>query len=107
MYPPMCMYDLGQSLSIRDVVNVAQHMWKVEIRSWAKVQAAKEVLDQMMQNEEKVYGATTGFGALCNVCLTSSQAAELSRNLIRSHAIATGEPMPKSWVRAAMVVRVN
>ena len=54
-----------------------------------------------------VYGLTTGVGALKNVRIPPSDARQLQRNLLMSHAVGVGPPLPEELVRAGMLVRVN
>jgi histidine ammonia-lyase len=54
-----------------------------------------------------VYGVNTGFGVFANVNVDSADAAKLSHNLIVSHSVGVGQPLPEDVVRAAMLVRAN
>jgi histidine ammonia-lyase len=54
-----------------------------------------------------IYGVNTGFGPLANRVLPPHKLIELQYNLIRSHASGAGSPLPKEFVKAAMVVRLN
>lgn len=52
-----------------------------------------------------VYGVNTGFGALAEVRISAAQIIELQRNLVRSHAVGVGQPLPRAEVRAMMLLR--
>jgi histidine ammonia-lyase len=56
-----------------------------------------------------IYGVNTGFGDNAGraVFRHQSEAAQLSRNLLLSHAIAAGDPLPADVVRATMLIRAN
>ena len=41
-----------------------------------------------------VYGVTTGFGQLATTRIPVDQVRRLQRNLVRSHAVGVGEPLP-------------
>jgi histidine ammonia-lyase len=62
---------------------------------------------QLVASAEPVYGLTTGFGDLASVRVSPEDARQLQRNLVRSHAIGTGEPFPDEVVRAVLVLRAN
>ncbi|TLN00051.1 histidine ammonia-lyase, partial [bacterium] len=47
------------------------------------------------------------FGIFADRRIPSRDSARLSRNLILSHAVGTGQPLPVEVVRAAMLVRAN
>src|SRR5690606_17211723 len=54
-----------------------------------------------------VYGINTGFGIFADRQISPEDARTLNRNLILSHATATGPELPAEVVRAAMLIRAN
>lgn len=54
-----------------------------------------------------IYGINTGYGSLARVRISQDQIAELSWNLVQSHAAGVGPPMPHDVVRAMMLLRAN
>ena len=54
-----------------------------------------------------MYGINTGFGKLSNTTINESQATHLQVNLLRSHAVGVGKPLPEEIVRATILIRVN
>ncbi len=62
----------------------------------------------MAQDPTKaVYGITTGFGSFANIAISIENRKRLQLNLIRSHAIGVGAPVPLDTVRRMMVLRIN
>src|SRR5437899_452283 len=59
----------------------------------AHVRAARAFVRTIAEENRTVYGITTGFGHLSRVKIAPDQLAELQRNLLRSHASGTGEPL--------------
>jgi histidine ammonia-lyase len=49
----------------------------------------------------------TGFGVFANRRIDRADLADLSRNLILSHAVGAGEPFSEDVIRAAMLIRAN
>ena len=47
---------------------------------------------------------TTGFGRLENVRIAASDAAQLQVNLLRSHAVGSGPPLPEEVVRGMLLL---
>jgi histidine ammonia-lyase len=94
----------GTSLTIEDVVNVSRHNWKVEISqsSLEKIQENFQKKNEMIEKGCIIYGVNTGFGSLSKNVISSEQCSLLSRNILKSHAIAVGKPLKKSWVKAGM-----
>ena len=72
-----------------------------------RVAAAREVVERKLAERATVYGVTTGFGALADVHLTPDQARDLQHGLLRSHAVAVGEPLSEWEVRAMLVLRAH
>lgn len=99
----------GSNLTIEDVINVARKGFSVQILESAleKVAKAYKTTCEIISSGKIVYGITTGFGSLSKKTITSDEASTLSRNIIISHAVAVGDPMPKSWVRAGILIRLN
>ena len=46
----------------------------------------------------------TGFGSLSKIRIELAQVREIQRNLVRSHAAGTGDPLPKDVVRGTMLL---
>ena len=54
-----------------------------------------------------VYGLTTGFGKLKSTAIAASDLTALQRNLVLSHSVGVGPPMPEVEVRIAQILRLN
>ena len=99
----------GQSLRPADVVAVARHGEQVMLspQAMARLRSARGLVDRLVREDRVVYGLTTGVGALKNVRIPPADTRQLQRNLLMSHAVGVGPPLPQDVVRAAMLVRVN
>jgi histidine ammonia-lyase len=53
------------------------------------------------------YAITTGVGKLSDVRIAGDQIRELQVNLLRSHAVGVGDPLPAPETRAMMLLRAN
>lgn len=108
----------GFHLSIADVVSVA-HGRKVRLLdpctdedapTITRITASRAWVQRTVEltvGQQVVYGINTGFGPLADVLIAPQQAGKLSTNLIVSHAVGLGEPLPRTVVRAAMLIRAN
>ena len=96
-------------LAIVDVADVARGGRPVGIGPAARrrLAAARAVVEAILTEERVVYGVTTGFGQLATTRIPVEQVRQLQRNLVRSHAVGVGEPLPRDIVRAAMLLRIN
>ncbi len=99
----------GSHLTIEDLVNVARHNERVSLSQKAReaVQRSREWIDSIIEKGEPVYGINTGFGIFSEQRIPATDSAKLSRNLILSHAVGTGEALDDEVVRAAILVRAN
>lgn len=94
--------------SIGDVAQVARAARPVRVGERARIQMqkARDFVDRLLQERAVVYGVTTGFGRFAEVLISREDAHSLQQNLIRSHAVAVGEPLCDEVVRAAVFLRV-
>lgn len=75
--------------------------------AWARIQASRSRVEEVVRAKKPVYGVNTGFGKFAEVTIAADDAAQLQKNLIRSHACAVGEPLPTAVVRGIMLLRAN
>jgi histidine ammonia-lyase len=62
----------------------------------------------MMSDPNRVvYGINTGFGNFADKIITHEQRSELQINLIRSHSVGVGEPIPFKTVKRMTILRIN
>src|SRR3954464_10360868 len=70
----------------------------------ARIAAARAVVDDALASASVVYGVTTGIGNLASVRIGADDAAALQLNLVRSHAVGAGPPLPGEIVRAMLAL---
>jgi histidine ammonia-lyase len=68
---------------------------------------ARAVVDALVAGNHLAYAITTGVGKLSDVRIAGDQIRELQINLVRSHAVGVGEPLPIAETRAMMLLRAN
>ncbi|MEM9802399.1 MAG: histidine ammonia-lyase [Planctomycetota bacterium] len=100
----------GSSLSIDDLAPLARgEAVRVEVdpSTHDRVRASRAMVEAHVAAGDVVYGLTTGFGKLKNVAVPTEDLTELQRNLVVSHCVGVGDPMPTREVRIAQVLRLN
>ncbi|MCJ7519325.1 MAG: aromatic amino acid lyase, partial [Anaerolineaceae bacterium] len=99
----------GESLKISDLVKVAYENEEIAISDFGreKILKSNKRLLKILKDENPVYGLNTGFGIFANQVISKRDNEKLNRNLIISHAVGTGEPLPREIVRATMLIRAN
>ncbi len=99
----------GQNLSLEEVHAVAYGERGVGLApsSLARVDASRQVIEDILKKEIAVYGVNTGFGKLSDVRVPANRLNELQVNLVRSHASGLGKPLSEAEVRAMLLLRAN
>ena len=99
----------GADLTIDDVEAVARHGATVRLddAARARMQEARQVIEDLVAEGAVVYGVTTGFGDLASVSIPPADAARLQENLLMSHAAGVGPAFPREIVRAMLLLRAN
>lgn len=99
----------GNSLTNEAVEAVVRQHAKPVLTPEAReaVQRAADFVRNLSASKLRVYGVNTGFGTFVDHEINLRQAAQLSRNLVLSHAVGVGRPFSREVVRAAMLIRAN
>lgn len=104
----MIMLD-GYSLTLDEVVKVARGYEPVELsdEGIGQIEKSRAIVEKVLEQEDPVYGISTGFGDFSKVFISRPEREKLQRNLILSHAAGVGDYLPEDTVRAAMLLRAN
>lgn len=100
---------LGRSLSLLDVHSIARRGASVQLEpaARARIAATRAELEADLATGRTIYGVNTGFGALSDTPIPNDQGAALQLNLLRSHAMGVGAPLPVDTVRAILALRTH
>ncbi len=81
---------------------------KLSDESRALIQKCRTYLDNKVKNQqEPIYGITTGFGSLCKQTISPDQLAQLQKNLVMSHACSTGTEVSAEIVRLMLFLKAH
>lgn len=99
----------GHHLTLEQVVAVARCGARVSLSGEAlpAMRRSREIVEGILREGRAVYGINTGFGALSSVRISAEQVSLLQHNLIVSHAVGCGRPLPAEAVRAMLLLRAN
>ncbi len=99
----------GDNLSLDEVVAVARHGGHVSLSPEAakKVGEARAVVETLVREGNPIYAVNTGVGELNNITISPKEMERLQQNIIMSHAVGVGRPLPEDATRAAMLLRAN
>lgn len=95
-------------LNIEVFEQVVLQKQKIEISEEAKerVQKSFEFLKDFSA-DKVIYGINTGFGPMAQYRVSDENLSKLQYNLIRSHAAGSGQILDTTYIRAAMLARLN
>jgi histidine ammonia-lyase len=99
----------GNTLTLEDVVSVCRNYYEVELSESAvdKIKESRRIVDDFVENEDVIYGITTGFGKFSDVSISKEESKLLQKNLIVTHAVGAGKPFDTEIVRAIILLRIN
>jgi histidine ammonia-lyase len=99
----------GSDLTLEDVRDVAIDGRPVLLAPGARerVDEARAAVERIVAGNQVSYAITTGVGKLSDVRIAPEQIRELQINLVRSHAVGVGDPLPVAEVRGMMLLRAN
>ncbi|MCP4669848.1 MAG: aromatic amino acid lyase, partial [Desulfobacula sp.] len=99
----------GHDFLLEDLICIARQNTGIQIssESESRINKSRELIDKWVKNKERIYGVTTGFGALSNVNISGSDTKKLQKKILLSHAAGMGKLADDDVVRAMMALRIN
>ncbi|MGC2030366.1 MAG: histidine ammonia-lyase, partial [Steroidobacteraceae bacterium] len=86
------------------------YLGEVELRLSAgtrgALDASQAAVQKMVDENQVVYGISTGFGKLANTRIAAHRLADLQRNLVLSHSAGTGPLLTDGVVRLVLATKV-
>ena len=99
-----------QPFNFQTIHNLILNQTTLEISEDAisKIKECRAYLEHKIAvSEVPIYGINTGFGALCNVKVSSKNLKKLQANLVRSHAFGTGDLVPQSVIKLMLLLKIK
>ena len=101
----------GKDLTIKDVINISRHNYKVDFPSDIKENIKKTragLEKQLVEHPEiMIYGTNSGCGDLKDKTISPESFENYQTKYIKAHNCGTGNPIPVEVSRAIMVIRLN
>jgi histidyl-tRNA synthetase len=95
-------------ITYENFICVIDGKYKIEISDEVK-ERLDDIIDfikELLKQNTKVYGITTGFADLRDKIVSSEDSCKLSENIIKSHDVGIGKPLEKNIVKGAMFLRL-
>ncbi len=86
----------GSRFTLDDLSDVAARRARVGLSAAGRraITAARHTVERALARRERAYGINTGFGKFAEVDIGLEDIEALQRNLVRSHAVGVGDPLP-------------
>jgi histidine ammonia-lyase len=73
----------------------------------ANILASYNAVKEIVHKEIPVYGINTGFGPLCDTHISEQDTALLQSNILKSHSVGVGKPIPKEIAKLMLITKVQ
>ncbi len=99
----------GNDLTLAAVREVVFEKRPVLLESEARqaVDRARAVVEDLIERDQVAYAVNTGVGKLSDVRISPPDIRQMQVNLLRSHAVGVGGPLPEDATRAMILLRAN
>ncbi len=99
----------GHDFLLKDLIDIARKNVKIKIskESESRIKKSRLLVDKWVEDKQRIYGVTTGFGALSNVNISGDDTKKLQKKILLSHAAGMGKPADIDVVKAMMALRIN
>ncbi len=72
-----------------------------------KVRNSAAIVTEIVDRGDVVYGINTGFGPLCTTTISKEATKILQKNILKSHSVGVGEPIPTEIAKLMLVLKAH
>jgi len=72
-----------------------------------KVSSSWQVVQEIVEKGQPVYGINTGFGPLCTTKISKAETKILQSNILQSHGVGVGDPIATELSKIMMILKVH
>jgi len=76
-------------------------------QSVAQIRKSAQNVQQIIDSGKTVYGINTGFGPLCDTLISKAETRKLQENLLISHSVGVGNPIPKEISKLMLITKAH
>ncbi|MGZ3945500.1 MAG: histidine ammonia-lyase [Mucilaginibacter sp.] len=73
----------------------------------ARIISSWKAVKTIVEREIPVYGINTGFGPLCDTHISEEDTGTLQYNLLKSHSVGVGNPIPEEIAKLMLITKVH
>ena len=98
-----------EGMTLENLIAIARMGAQAKLTSDAEkqIQKSRHLIERWVQEERRIYGITTGFGALSDVSISRADTRRLQKNILMSHAAGVGKPFDEETVRGILALRIK
>lgn len=104
-------FSIGKdTLTIDRLADILHHNLQIELSEEARqsiFNCRTYLNNKLKKGDQLYYGINTGFGALCDVKISSDEIEQLQINLVQSHACGVGEEVPQEIVKLMLLLKIQ
>jgi histidine ammonia-lyase len=103
------MFTIGNPLNFGDLRELSRGGVALTISdaAAAAIERGAAAVAQIVKRGEPAYGVNTGFGRLAQTHIPNDQLELLQSNLVLSHAVGVGDPLPAAVVRLTLALKIS
>lgn len=72
-----------------------------------KIKSSWREVEKIVHSHHPVYGINTGFGPLCDTRISEEDTSLLQSNILKSHSVGVGKPIPQEIAKLMMITKVQ
>ncbi len=72
-----------------------------------EIRRSAAIVSKIANGDSPVYGINTGFGPLCTTMISKEETKILQENILKSHSVGTGEPVPDEIAKLMMILKMH
>jgi histidine ammonia-lyase len=72
-----------------------------------RLKRSRSIVDEALEQGKTHYGINTGFGVLAREKIPFEQVRKLQKNLLLSHAVGVGDPIPKEITKLMLDIKIH
>jgi histidine ammonia-lyase len=104
------LFNYGSShLTIGTCLDIASGKVKgvIDAEAAEKIRSSWREVEKIVHAQHPVYGINTGFGPLCDTRISEADTSLLQSNLLKSHSVGVGNPIPQEIAKLMMISKVQ
>ncbi len=72
-----------------------------------KIRKSEAIVKKIAAGEQVIYGINSGFGPLCTTKISAEKTRLLQQNILKSHSVGVGSPVPKEIVKLMLILKAH